>query len=42
MLADGIPKAELIVLPDAGHMLPLEEPDAVTAAIDAHTEDRRP
>jgi pimeloyl-ACP methyl ester carboxylesterase len=42
VLADGIPKAELIVLPDAGHMLPLEEPDAVTAAIVAHTEDRRP
>ena len=42
VLAEGIPKAELIVLPDAGHMLPLEEPEAVTAAIVAHTDDRRP
>lgn len=35
-IADHIPGAELIVLPGAGHMLPLERPDEVTAAIRAH------
>jgi pimeloyl-ACP methyl ester carboxylesterase len=33
VLVRGIPGAELVVLPDAGHMLPLEEPDAVADAI---------
>ncbi|MDP1821580.1 MAG: alpha/beta fold hydrolase [Acidimicrobiales bacterium] len=37
LLAELIPKAELIVLPDAGHMLPMEEPDAITQAILGHT-----
>jgi pimeloyl-ACP methyl ester carboxylesterase len=37
VLAERIPKAELIVLQGAGHMLPLEEPEAVAAAIAAHT-----
>lgn len=32
-LASSIPEAELVVLPGAGHMLPLEEPDRVTQAI---------
>jgi pimeloyl-ACP methyl ester carboxylesterase len=37
VLARGIPGAELVVLPDAGHMLPLEEPAAVADAILART-----
>lgn len=32
-LADGLPDAELIVLPGAGHMLPFEEPDLVAERI---------
>jgi len=32
-LADGIPGSDLLVLPGAGHMLPLERPDEVVAAI---------
>jgi pimeloyl-ACP methyl ester carboxylesterase len=32
-LAASVPGAELVVLPGAGHMLPLEEPDRVTQAI---------
>jgi pimeloyl-ACP methyl ester carboxylesterase len=36
-LAEGIRSAELRVLPDAGHMLPLEEPDAIVDAISAMT-----
>lgn len=32
-LADGIPGARLVVLPDAGHMLPLEAPHDVVDAI---------
>jgi non-heme chloroperoxidase len=36
-LADGIPGSELIVLPGAGHMLPLERPDEIVAAIVATT-----
>jgi non-heme chloroperoxidase len=36
-LAGSIPGADLVVLPGAGHMLPLEEPDRVTQAIlDTH------
>lgn len=34
-LADALPDAELIVLPGAGHMLPLEAPDAILDAIRA-------
>jgi pimeloyl-ACP methyl ester carboxylesterase len=36
-LADGIPGAELTVLPGAGHMLPLERPDEVAEAVLAAT-----
>jgi non-heme chloroperoxidase len=32
-LADALPDAELVVLPGAGHMIPLEEPDRVLDAI---------
>lgn len=32
-LADALPNAELVVLPGAGHMLPLEEPDRILDAI---------
>lgn len=32
-LADALPDAELVVLPGAGHMLPLEEPDRVVEAV---------
>lgn len=32
-LAEGIPGAELNVIPAAGHMLPLEQPEAVAAAL---------
>ncbi len=34
VLAAGIPGAELVVLPDAGHMLPMEEPERVAEAIE--------
>jgi pimeloyl-ACP methyl ester carboxylesterase len=34
-LASGIPDSELVVLPGAGHMLPLERPDDVVEAIEA-------
>jgi pimeloyl-ACP methyl ester carboxylesterase len=34
-LVAGIPGSDLTVLPGAGHMLPLERPDEVTAAIRA-------
>jgi non-heme chloroperoxidase len=33
LLAERIPGAELVVLPGAGHMLPMEEPDRVAEAI---------
>ena len=32
-IAALIPGAELVLIPDAGHMTPLEQPDAVTAAL---------
>jgi pimeloyl-ACP methyl ester carboxylesterase len=32
-LIDTIPGARLVTLPDRGHMLPLEDPDAVTDEI---------
>jgi YbgC/YbaW family acyl-CoA thioester hydrolase len=32
-IADGIPGASLIVLPDVGHLSPLERPEATTAAV---------
>lgn len=34
-LADGIPEAELVVFPDSGHLPPMENPAAVTAAMQA-------
>jgi non-heme chloroperoxidase len=34
-LVDGIPGAELEVIPGAGHMLPLEAPDRIVAAVRA-------
>jgi pimeloyl-ACP methyl ester carboxylesterase len=33
MLIDTIPGAHLVTLPGRGHMLPLEDPDAVTDEI---------
>jgi len=33
-IADGIPEAELVVLPGAGHMVMLERPDELNALID--------
>lgn len=38
-LADALPDAELVILPGAGHMLPLEEPDRIVDAI-RRTSDR--
>jgi pimeloyl-ACP methyl ester carboxylesterase len=32
-MADAIPDAKLVVIPDAGHTTPLEQPDAVNAAM---------
>jgi non-heme chloroperoxidase len=40
-LATGIREAELVVLPDAGHMLPLETPDQIVQAIGAVIERSR-
>ena len=37
-LADGIPQAELVVVPGAGHMLHLERPEVVSRAISAWLE----
>ena len=36
-IAEALPGAELIVCPGAGHMLPLEQPDVVSAALAAVT-----
>lgn len=36
-LAAGIPESELVVLPGAGHMLPLERPDDIVRAITGGT-----
>lgn len=33
-MADLIPKATLVIVPRAGHMAPIEQPEAVTAALD--------
>lgn len=35
ILVEGLPNAKLEVRPDAGHMLPIEEPDHVAASISA-------
>lgn len=35
-LADGIPDATLVEIPRAAHLAPVEQPDAVTAALLAH------
>jgi pimeloyl-ACP methyl ester carboxylesterase len=32
-LAEALPRSELVVLPGAGHLTPMESPDAVTAAL---------
>jgi pimeloyl-ACP methyl ester carboxylesterase len=32
-LADGIPGAKLVVIPDCGHLPQLEKPEAMTAAM---------
>ena len=33
-IADGISDAELVSIPDAGHLSPLENPEAVTAGLE--------
>lgn len=33
VIAHGIPAAELVVVPNAGHMPFIEQPDAFTAAV---------
>jgi pimeloyl-ACP methyl ester carboxylesterase len=35
VLADGIPRSELVIVDDAGHMLHLEQPAAYSAAVEA-------
>ncbi|MGH3586771.1 MAG: alpha/beta fold hydrolase, partial [Pseudonocardia sp.] len=35
-IADGIPGAEFVVVPHAAHLVPAEQPDAVTDALAAH------
>lgn len=32
-LADGIPGARLVIIPDTGHLIPLEQPQALVSAI---------
>jgi 3-oxoadipate enol-lactonase len=32
-IADAIPNAQFVLIPNAGHMAPMEQPDAVNAAI---------
>ncbi|MGE5616158.1 MAG: alpha/beta fold hydrolase [Bacillota bacterium] len=32
-IAEGVPRAELVVIDDCGHMAPIEQPDAVTDAL---------
>ncbi len=32
-LADTVPHAELVVLPEAGHLTPMEAPEAVVDAV---------
>ena len=34
-MADAIPQAQLVIVPGSGHLSPLEEPEAVTAALRA-------
>jgi pimeloyl-ACP methyl ester carboxylesterase len=41
-LADGIPSAQLRVLPNLGHMLPLEAPDEIAEAVGVMTGARVP
>ncbi len=38
-LRDEIRNSQLVIVPDAGHMVMLEQPHAVTAAIDAFLHD---
>ena len=35
VLADGIPRSELVIVEDAGHMIHLEQPAAYSAAVEA-------
>jgi pimeloyl-ACP methyl ester carboxylesterase len=35
-LADGIPSARLEIVPGAGHLIPLEQPQALAGAIARH------
>jgi pimeloyl-ACP methyl ester carboxylesterase len=35
VLADGIPRSELVIVEDAGHMLHLEQPEAFSGAVEA-------
>jgi pimeloyl-ACP methyl ester carboxylesterase len=32
-MADTIPRARFVLIPEAGHVAPLEQPDAVNTAI---------
>ena len=41
-LVEAIPSAELEVIPGAGHMLPLEEPDRIVDAVRSVATDREP
>jgi pimeloyl-ACP methyl ester carboxylesterase len=35
VLADGIPRSELVIVENAGHMLHLEQPAAYSAAVES-------